>query len=250
MSRRQVAPSAAAAVVALLLGLVAPAAAVVTNFGMDFTGGGSATSPTYTTPPVGAYGTFYGGEAVGFTLSNTVDTTVLQFAIDTGALPTGATVTNFELFFDGSGMTPESPSKKDTFNINLCDGNATTSCTGSASWTQLDGANKEFDSGNVPLARPAFGSHTGGGSNTANLFMSGATAFFDEIQNGYLLVQIVRKKAAVGDDSINGVNLQVAYDAAPVPEPTSMLLFGTMLAGLGQPEAFLSVGASVPRLVG
>lgn len=217
MSRRSVALSAAAAVVMLLFASVAPADAVINNFGVDISSaGGTPTVPVYTAV------SFYGGELDSVADTSSVKmTTVLgliSFPIVTSGL--GFVILAAELFVDG-----RLEEGGDAFAVRLKDH--------STGWTSA-GSLVNSDSTDVPLVGgPPLTGRGSQSENTDNVFLVVGTAFYDGLLAGTLEIQI-EKTANVGNtnDFINGVNLQVS-STAPVPEPTSVLLFGTVLAGLG-----------------
>lgn len=206
--------SVAPVLCALLLGAAITADAASNDFGVDISSlEATPATPIYTATP------FYGGEPDSVSDTASVKITTLGQTISFSLVTTGlgSTILAAELFIDGRLYEGQ-----EEFTVRLKD-----DTTG---WTSIGLLVNSSDTA-IPLA--AGPPLTGRGSqsgNRDNVFLAVGPAFYDGLLASTLQIQI-EKTGSNGnpEDYINGVNLQVSS----VPEPTSMLLFGTVMAWLG-----------------
>jgi hypothetical protein len=202
-------------VFACTLFVAIPVGAAIVNFGVDI-------QPGETYAQVG----FYNGQPAkggndGVTLSSSNQS--LSFNILTPGL-SGATINGFELFLDATDVDVSS-----NFSVRLL--NTPSSLVVVISDVPNTDASATF----IPVEAGPLGNHvlTPYSGDVDNSFFLAVPAgvFSDEILAGSLNVQIVRNTSG-GDARFDGVNLQVDYTPAQVPEPATMLLFGLGLIGL------------------
>jgi hypothetical protein len=207
-------------VFAFTLFMAMPVGAAIVNFGVDIQDG-----ETYA--QVG----FYNGQPAkggneGVTLFSSIlgSNTSLSFNILTPGL-TGSTINGFELFVDATDVDTAND-----FDVKLLN-------TGSGLVIVINDVPSTGSSvTNVPVEAGPLGSHVlspyAGDVDNSFFLAIPAGVYTNEILAGALGVTIVRNSGG-GTARFDGVNLQVDYTPAQVPEPMSLLLLGLGLLGIG-----------------
>jgi hypothetical protein len=208
-------------VFAFTLFMAFPVGADIINFGVDI-------RPGETYSQVGFYdGQVSKGGNDGVTLYTSIfggSNTSLSFNILTPGL-TGSTINGFELFLDATDVDGS-----DNFDVKLLN-------TGSGFVIVIDDVPSTASTSTyIPVEAGPLGNHVlspyAGDVDNSFFLKVPAGVFTNEILAGSLNVQIVRNSGG-GEARFDGVNLQVDYTPARVPEPMSLLLLGLGLLGIG-----------------